>query len=72
MKQALIIFQIVCGILLTVSILVQAKGTGLGSAWGGAGEFYRSKRGVEKFLFIFTIVLSCLFILSGLVSVALR
>jgi len=71
MKQVINIFQIFLGVILITTILIQAKGTGLGSAWGGAGEFYRSKRGVEKFLFITTIVFAFLFLLTGIISVIL-
>lgn len=54
--------QIVIGILLGGSILLQTRGSGLGSAWAGTGEFYRTKRGAEKFLFISTIVLAVIFV----------
>ncbi len=53
--------QIVLAILLTAAILLQARGTGLGAAFGGSGNVYRTKRGVEKKLFQFTIALSILF-----------
>ena len=51
-----------------VAILLQAKGTGLGRAWGGGGEFYRSKRGVEKILFRLTIALAIIFFITSAVS----
>ncbi len=70
MKEAVLVLQIIFSILLIVVILLQAKGSGLGQAWGGAGEFYHSKRGVEKILFKVTIVLAVLFLLSStLVSI---
>lgn len=50
------------------AILLQAKGTGLGRAWGGGGEFYRSKRGVEKVLFRLTIALAVLFFIISIAS----
>lgn len=65
MKEAIIIVQIILSILLMVSILLQAKGSGLGQAWGGGGEFYRSKRGLEKVLFRLTIILSVFFFISS-------
>lgn len=55
------ISQIVLAILLIAAILLQARGTGLGSAFGGGGNVYRTKRGAEKKLFQLTIVLSILF-----------
>jgi len=56
------IIQIILGILLITAILMQAKGSGLGSAFGGGGNMYRTKkRGSEKFLFVATIILAILF-----------
>ncbi len=51
---------IVC-ILLMVSVLMQTRGTSVGIAFGGGAETYRSKKGVEKFLFYATIILAALF-----------
>ena len=72
MSIILTTFQLVVAVLLIATILIQAKGTGLGSAWGGGGEFYRSKRGVEKFLFATTITLGSLFVLSGIANLILN
>ena len=55
------IAQIIVSILLVVAILLQNRGTGLGSAFGGSGGVYLTKRGLEKKLFIATIVLAVLF-----------
>lgn len=66
MNLILPIFQIIISLLLMTFILLQAKGTGLGAAFGGGGEFYRSKRGVEKILFYATIFTAILFLLSSL------
>lgn len=60
--------QAVLSILLMATILVQAKGSGLGTAWGGGGEFHSSRRGVEKALLIFTIILSGLFFITAIVN----
>ncbi|PIP51818.1 preprotein translocase subunit SecG, partial [Candidatus Beckwithbacteria bacterium CG23_combo_of_CG06-09_8_20_14_all_47_9] len=51
-----LIIQSVLSVLIVVSILLQSQGSGLGSAWGGGGETYHTKRGVEKVLFNLTIV----------------
>lgn len=56
------IVQIVLSILLIISILLQQRGTGLGGAFGGESNVYRSKRGIEKFLFTATIILGILFV----------
>ena len=62
------VFQIVTSVLLIISILLQQRGSGLGSAFGGEGNVYRARRGVERILFIGTIVLSVLFLGSGIAS----
>lgn len=58
---ALIVIQILVAILLIVCVALQMQGSGLSTAFGGSGEFYRSKRSVEKFLYTATIVLATLF-----------
>ena len=60
--------QIVVSILLIMLIVLQAKGTGLGRAWGGGSEFYKSRRGVEKIIFRATVILVFLFLLSSIVN----
>lgn len=55
------IAQMVISILLIGAIILQNQGSGLGSAFGGEGNVYRTKRGLEKKLFIATIILSILF-----------
>jgi preprotein translocase subunit SecG len=57
--------------MLVAVIVIQTKGTGLGSAWGGTGESYHTKRGVEKILFIVTIVLAALFLLTSIANILL-
>ena len=63
--------QIIVGIALMISILLQARGTGLSGAFGGDSAVYRSRRGVERRLWQFTIVLMVLFVLFSLASYAL-
>lgn len=68
MQNLLQASQIVLGIIITVFVLLQSQGSGLGSAFGGGGgESYHTKRGVEKALFVSTIVAVILF---ALVSIA--
>lgn len=72
MSKLVTIIQIVSAILLIVAILLQQRGVGLGSAFGGEGSIYRTKRGVEKGIFISTIVLAVLFFAAALLAVILR
>ncbi|MEK7182585.1 MAG: preprotein translocase subunit SecG [Patescibacteria group bacterium] len=67
----LLFFQIILGTLVITSILLQSRGAGIGSAWGGGGEFYSTRRGVEKLLFRATIILVILFSLVSLVQLVL-
>jgi len=64
----LTILQIIIAIALTAIILLQAKGTGLGSTFGGQSQMYHSKRGVEKVVFYATIILATLFVIISLVN----
>ncbi|RJO58953.1 preprotein translocase subunit SecG [Candidatus Parcubacteria bacterium] len=59
--KILSIVEIVTAVLLTATILMQAKGAGLGAVFGGEGNVYRTKRGAEKVLFMTTIVLGVIF-----------
>lgn len=72
MKNFITILQIVISVILLVLILLQSKGTGLSTAFGGGGEIYRTKRGVEKILYISTIFVTILFFLSSLISILVR
>ncbi len=62
LTQILTYSQIALSVFLVVGILLQQKGSGLGSAMGGSGIEYSTKRGAEKFIFRATIVLTLLFI----------
>jgi len=56
------ILQLITVILLITAILMQQKGSGLGAAFGGGGNMYRTKkRGAEKFLYTATIILAVIF-----------
>ncbi|MCZ2846089.1 MAG: preprotein translocase subunit SecG [Candidatus Bathyarchaeota archaeon] len=56
------ILQIIVSVLLIISILLQKRGAGLSSAFGGEGGYYFKKRGAEKIIFWSTVVLSFMFI----------
>lgn len=63
------IIQIVLCVLLTVSVLLQNRAEGLGKMFGGGGEVFRTKRGLEKFLYYFTMVLIALLVILSFVIV---
>ena len=70
--QMLDIIQIVIAILLIITILLQNRGSGLGSAFGGGGNIYMAKRGAEKFIFFATIALAVAFLGLGVARIMLQ
>ena len=68
MNPLLGIGQIIVSIALIAAILLQARGTGLSGTFGGDSAVYRSRRGVERRLWQFTIVLLALFVIFSLAS----
>lgn len=72
MRQLILpIIQVVLAALLTASILLQQRGTGLGATFGGENTVFRTKRGLEKGLFYATIGLSILFFAGAILNLAL-
>lgn len=71
MKNIIQLVQIILAVFIILVILIQQKGAGLGSTFGGDLSFYRTKRGAEKLLFYLTIILVLLFILSSIASLVL-
>ncbi len=63
--------QTITAVLLIIFILLQQRGSGLGTAFGGEGNIYLTKRGAEKTIFILTIILAVLFLGLGVLRVAL-
>jgi preprotein translocase subunit SecG len=64
--------QIILAILLMSAILLQHRGTGLGGAFASESNIYRSKRGIEKFLFYLTIVLAFLFVIVAIINIVIK
>jgi preprotein translocase subunit SecG len=60
--------QDLVGIFLMLAILFQARGSGLSATFGGDSSVYRSRRGVEKRLWQFTVVLMVLFCVFSVAS----
>ena len=71
---AIRIIQIVLGIAVIVFILLQVRGAGLGSAFGGssAGSVFKTRRGVEQLIFNITIVFVVLFSVLAILSAAIH
>ena len=69
-QQAMNFMQIVISIVLVTVILVQVRGQGVGLFGGGESSF-RTRRGIERTLFQFTIVLVVVFIATSIVRARL-
>lgn len=62
------IAQIIVAIVLIFVILLQVRGGGLGGIFGQPESTFRTRRGVEKALFQFTIALVVLFVALAILS----
>jgi preprotein translocase subunit SecG len=66
---ALRLVMIIVSIVLTLVILLQTKGSSFSGAFGGdTSSIYRTRRGVEKTLFEFTIGVGVLFVVLAIIS----
>ncbi len=54
----------VTAILTVLLILLQQRGASLGAGFGSSGELYTTRRGLEKSLFVTTIVCAVIFTIS--------
>jgi preprotein translocase subunit SecG len=70
-RQYLQVIQIILGVALTAAILLQARGAGLGSVFGGTGTVFKTRRGIDRLLFRITIVFAVLFCLLCAVGAAI-
>ena len=61
---------IIIAVALVATVLAQVRGGGLGGIFGGSGESaFRTRRGFERTLFRFTIVLAVVFVILCILSV---
>ena len=68
MQDFLTLIEIIIAIVLVIVILMQVRGQG-GGVFGSAQTTFRTRRGVERTLFRFTIILAAVFVVVALVSV---
>ena len=66
MNPALAAGQLIVSAALVLAILLQSRGSGLGGTFGGDSTVYRSRRGIERRLWQFTVALIILFSLFSL------
>jgi preprotein translocase subunit SecG len=67
-NPALAAGQLIVSAALVLAVLLQARGAGLSGAFGGDSAVYRSRRGIERRLWQFTIILIVLFVLFSMAS----
>lgn len=61
--------MVIVSIVLILVILLQTKGSSFSGAFGGdTSSIYRTRRGIEKTLFQFTIGVGVLFVVLAIVS----
>jgi len=72
MAKILQIVQLVLGLGLIILVLLQQRGGGLSPLFGGSSQFYGTRRGLERTIFITTIIISVLFILSAVAVFILK
>ena len=71
MNPVLAAGQLIVAVALTFAVLLQSRGSGLGGTFGGDSAVYRSRRGIERRLWQFTIILIVLFSMFSLAAYVL-
>ncbi len=66
MRNILTIVEIVIAVLLISFVLLQAKGTGFGTGFQTSGQSYTTRRGLERIVFVATLIFTTLFALVSI------
>ncbi len=75
LSDALQIIQIILSVAMVVVIILQARGLGLGSLFGGGDSgmgITKTRRGLERTLFQITIILGALFLLNAVIQLMIQ
>lgn len=67
MDQILFIIQLIDCLAIIALILLQQRGTAIGSAFGGGNEVYSTRRGFQKHLLWMTVVAIAIFVILSIV-----
>ncbi|MCC7450277.1 MAG: preprotein translocase subunit SecG [Anaerolineae bacterium] len=73
--NALQIIQIILSVALVIVIILQARGQGLGSLFGGGDAgmgITKTRRGLERTLFQITIILAMLFLINAVFQLMIQ
>ena len=68
MQSILFVVQAILAVVLIVAVLLQLKGQGFSGTFNDSSSIYRTRRGVEKTLFQFTIALAVAFMVIAVVT----
>jgi len=71
MYRLLQTIHIILSLAIVGLVLIQSKGGGFASGIGSSIGFYRSRRGLEKIVFIITIVVAILVVVNSLLLILL-
>lgn len=71
MIKIISIIQLASAILLTASILMQRRGSGLSGTFGGQDNVYSTRRGIERTIFISTIVFAVIFLGTSIARIVI-
>lgn len=66
------ILQLITSVLLIILILFQERGSGLSQTFGGGSESYGARRGMERWLFNFTVLVAVAFWAFTIIDLILR
>ena len=70
-RTAFEIALMIVAVALIISILLQARGAGLGSVFGGTGTVFKTRRGIDRLLFRLTIAFMVTFSILCIVTSAI-
>jgi preprotein translocase subunit SecG len=70
-RQYFQIVQVIVAIALIIAVLLQSRGSGLGSVFGGTGTVFKTRRGIDRLLFRITIFFVVVFVLFSLITAAI-
>ena len=72
MRNLLLSLNVIVSVIITILILIQGRGGGLGGAWGGGGETFHTRRGIDKITLRLTVVLIVLFFVLSAFNLFIR
>lgn len=56
--------MMISAIVLILLVLLQQRGASLGAGFGGSGELYTTRRGLDKSMFNVSVVMAVIFVFS--------